>query len=158
MTLQDRSDIVLAFTRVLYVNGQSTDDTLAAADRLGNSLGVRITVIPRWGELQLKATDATAQLLSVATANPSGVDMERVAAATRAIEEIGAGQLAPSAALETTAAIARTPPDPGCPFSLESSISRQSYSSLLARPSGRLFAGFWRDTVLTPSYSPSAPL
>src|SRR5262249_29386204 len=47
---------------------------------------------------------------------------------------------------------------PLCPFSSESSISRQSYSSLLARPSGPLFAGFWRDTVLTPSYSPSAPL
>jgi len=130
MTLQELSDIVLAFTRVLYVNGQSTDDTLAAADRLSNSLGVRTTVIPRWGELQLKATDGTAQLLSVATANPSGVDMERVAAATRAIEEIGAGRLAPSAALETTAAIARTPPDPGWLFTLAAAAGAAALSVL----------------------------
>src|SRR5215467_3123601 len=130
MTLQDRSDIVLAFTRVLYVNGQSTDDTLAAADRLSNSLGVRTTVIPRWGELQLKATDGTAQLLSVATANPSGVDMERVAAATRAIEEIGAGRLAPSAVLETTNTIARTPPDPTWLFTLAAAAGAAALSVL----------------------------
>ena len=30
MTLSERSDLVLAFARVLYVNGQSTDQTLAA--------------------------------------------------------------------------------------------------------------------------------
>src|SRR6516164_9390573 len=106
MTLQERSDIVLAFTRVLYTNGQSTDDTLAAAARLSNDLGLRATIIPRWGELQLKATDGNAQLLSVAPASPTGVDMEHVAAATRAIEEIGAGRLVPSAALQTTTAIA----------------------------------------------------
>ena len=73
MTLQERSDIALAFTRVLYVNGQSTDDTLAAADRLSNALGLHTTIIPRWGELQLKATDGTAELLSLAPASPTGV-------------------------------------------------------------------------------------
>src|SRR5215469_2666652 len=57
MTLQERSDIVLAFTRLLYVNGQSTDDTLTAAERLSRHLGLRTTVIPRWGELELDAGD-----------------------------------------------------------------------------------------------------
>jgi hypothetical protein len=39
MTLQERSDIVLAFTRLLYVNGQSTDDTLTAASRMSEMPG-----------------------------------------------------------------------------------------------------------------------
>jgi hypothetical protein len=41
MTLQERSDLVLAFACVLHVNGQSTDETLAASGRLGDSLGLR---------------------------------------------------------------------------------------------------------------------
>src|SRR5262249_42439556 len=59
-----------------------------------------------------------------------GVDMERVAAATRAIEEIGAGRLAPSAALETTAAIAQTPPDPTWLFTLAAAAGAAALSVL----------------------------
>ena len=33
MTLQERSDLVLTFARVLHVNGQSTHETVAAAER-----------------------------------------------------------------------------------------------------------------------------
>src|SRR5262249_28167980 len=130
MTLQERSDIVLAFTRVLYVNGQSTDDTLTAAERLSNDLGLRTTIIPRWGELQLQATDGAAALLSLAIASPTGVDMQRVAAATRAIEETGAGRVAPSAALETSTAIAQTPPDPTWLFTLAAAAGAAALSVL----------------------------
>ena len=35
MSLQERSDLVFTLARVLHVNGQSTDETLAAAERLG---------------------------------------------------------------------------------------------------------------------------
>jgi hypothetical protein len=41
MTLEERSDLILAFAKVLYANGQSTDQTLAAATRLGDTLGLR---------------------------------------------------------------------------------------------------------------------
>src|SRR2546425_5055288 len=51
------SDLVLAFTRVLHVNGESTDDTLAAADRLANHFGLRASILPRWGELQIESAD-----------------------------------------------------------------------------------------------------
>jgi hypothetical protein len=57
MTLEERSDLILAFTKVLYANGQSTDQTLAAATRLGDTLGLRARILPRWGELQLHAND-----------------------------------------------------------------------------------------------------
>src|SRR5262245_9467349 len=128
MNPEEQSDLVLTFAKVLYVNGQSTDDMLAATERLGNYLGVRTKIIARWGELA--AADGTTQHLSVVTASPTGVDMERVAAATRAIEDIGAGRLAPSAASEKTAAIARTPPDPAWLFTLAAAAGAAALSVL----------------------------
>ena len=89
MTLQERSDLVLTFARVLHVNGQSTDETLAAAERLGKSLDLRARIIPDWGELHLQAEDASAGMLSIGAADPIGVDMDRVASAMRAIDEVG---------------------------------------------------------------------
>jgi uncharacterized membrane protein YjjP (DUF1212 family) len=130
MTLQERSDLVLAFARLLYVNGQSTDDTLTAAERLCRNLGLRATIIPRWGELQLHATDGISQLLSVAAASPTGVDMERVASSTRAIDEIGAGRLTPSSALEATTTIAKTPPDPTWLFTIAAAAGAAALSVL----------------------------
>src|SRR5216683_1845636 len=110
MTLEERSNLVLAFARVLYVNGQSTDQTLTAAARLGDTLGLRAKIMPRWGELQLQAGDGDARLISAVVADPTGVDMDRVASAMRAIEQIGAGRLAPPAAMEAINAISRAPP------------------------------------------------
>ncbi len=55
LTLEDRADLVLAAAQVLFVNGQSTDQVLASAERLGRTLGLRAEIMPRWGELQLKA-------------------------------------------------------------------------------------------------------
>src|SRR5258708_26730075 len=100
MTLEERCNLVLAFARVLYVNGQATDQTLDAAERLANTLGLRAQVMPRWGELQLQAEDTDARLISAVTADPAGVDMDLVASTLRAIEEIGTGGVFPCSAKE----------------------------------------------------------
>jgi len=110
MTFEERSNLVLALARTLYVNGQSTDQTLAAAEQLGETLGLRARIMPRWGELQLRAEDGDAKLISVVAADPTGVDMDRVASAIRAIDELGAGRLSPAAAVEAIGAISRAPP------------------------------------------------
>ena len=47
MNLEEQSDVVLTLGHALHVNGQSTEDTLAATERLSNSLGLRATIIPR---------------------------------------------------------------------------------------------------------------
>src|SRR5262249_38097266 len=111
-SLRERSDLGLALPRVLPGNGQSTHETMAAAARLSMSLGLRATIIPRWGDLQVQATDGNAQLVSVAVANPTGVDMDRVASAMGAMDQIDAGRLPLPAALETINAIAHAPPAP----------------------------------------------
>ncbi|MGB2634613.1 MAG: threonine/serine exporter family protein, partial [Candidatus Acidiferrum sp.] len=110
MTLEGRADLVLAVAKVLFVNGQSTEQTLAAAERLGNVLGVRGCILPRWGELQLEVQDSDARVISAVAADPTNVSMGRVASAMRVIEELSAGQITPESARETIRAISQAPP------------------------------------------------
>jgi uncharacterized membrane protein YjjP (DUF1212 family) len=110
MNLQEQSDLVLTFAQVLQVNGQCTEETVLATERLSNTLGVRATMIPSWDGLQLEATERTARLVSFASASPTGVNMERVAFTMRAIDEIVAGRLMSSAALEKIKAISHAAP------------------------------------------------
>src|SRR5215831_14597970 len=63
MTSEQRSSLVLAFARVLYVNGQATEQTVTAAEQLGRILGLRAKVMPRWGELQLRSDDENGAVL-----------------------------------------------------------------------------------------------
>jgi uncharacterized membrane protein YjjP (DUF1212 family) len=118
MTLEERSNLVLAFARVQYLNGQATDQTLDATERLGDTLGLRAKLMPRWGELQLQAEDRDTRLISAVAADPAGVDMDRVASTMRAIEDLGAGRLAPAAAIETITKISKRPPAPTWLFTL----------------------------------------
>jgi uncharacterized membrane protein YjjP (DUF1212 family) len=118
MTLEERADLVLAAARCLYINGQSTDQTLASAERLGRTLGLRATIMPRWGELQLEAQERDSKLISVVTAYPVSVDMGRVASTMRAIEDLGAGRLTPAASKEALRSISEAPPAPIWLFTL----------------------------------------
>ena len=110
MTSDAPSNLVLAFGRVLYVNGQATEQTVAAAERLGRALGLRSKIAPRWGELQLVAGDKDGTLISQAAADPVGVNMDRVVSTMRAIEDIEAGRLAPGAAMKQIGAISQAAP------------------------------------------------
>jgi uncharacterized membrane protein YjjP (DUF1212 family) len=118
MTLEERSNLVLAFARVLYVNGQATDDTLAAVERLGRTFGLRVKLMPRWGELQLQSEDKDARLISLVAADPAGVNMNRVASTMQEIKALSAGRLAPDTSIEAIGAISRAPPAPLWLFTL----------------------------------------
>ena len=91
---------------------------MAAAEQLGRILGLRAKVMPRWGELQLQSEDESGRLISQVTADPTGVDMDRVASAARAIGEFSAGRLALPVAAEAIAAISQAPPAPKWLFTL----------------------------------------
>jgi uncharacterized membrane protein YjjB (DUF3815 family) len=85
---------------------------------LGHLLGLRATILPRWGELELKSGDGDGTLISAAEAYPSGVDMDRVASTMRTIEEIGDGRLAPTVAMEKINLISKALPAPTWLFAL----------------------------------------
>jgi len=118
MTLEERSSLVLAFARVLYVNGQSTDQTLAASERFGNALGFRARIMPRWGELQLQAQDGDGYLTMSVDADPTGVHMSRVSSAMRVMDDVCAGRVAPADAGKAIATISTAPPSPTWLFTL----------------------------------------
>ncbi|HLK61047.1 MAG TPA: threonine/serine exporter family protein [Chthonomonadaceae bacterium] len=130
MNLTERSNLVLAFARVLYVNGQTTDQTLIAAERLGDILGLRARILVRWGELQLQAEDGDASLLYTTAADPTGVDMDRVVSAMRAIDALGAGRLAPTAAREAIGKISQAPPARTWLFTLAAAMGAVALAAL----------------------------
>jgi uncharacterized membrane protein YjjP (DUF1212 family) len=115
-TADDRSDLVLACARSLFVNGQATEDTVRAVERLSRALGLRATLAARWGELKLVAEDRHGSLIAVARAEPAGVEMDRVASTMRAIEDVESGRLTPAGAMNAIGAIMRTPPAPAWLF------------------------------------------
>jgi uncharacterized membrane protein YjjP (DUF1212 family) len=122
MTREERSNLILAFARVLYINGESTDQTLSAAERVGNCLGFHTTILPHWGELEVQTEDTDGKFISAIEAAPSGVDMERVASTLRVVEELCDGRLAPANSVEAINRIAQTPPAPTWLFALAAAV------------------------------------
>ena len=118
MNLEERADLVLTIARVLFVNGQSTDQMLASAESVGRTLGLQVKIIPRWGELQLEAREGETRLISVVAAEPTGVAMGRVAGAMRVVEKLCAGQLTYTAASGVISNISQAPPAPTWLFAL----------------------------------------
>jgi uncharacterized membrane protein YjjP (DUF1212 family) len=116
MTPREHYKLILAFARVLYLNGQATEQTVAAAELLGRALGQRVEVMPRWSELRLQAEDNGVDLVS--PADPTGVNMQRVAATMTAIEDVRTGRLDPDSAAAAISAIAESPPAPTWLFTL----------------------------------------
>jgi uncharacterized membrane protein YjjP (DUF1212 family) len=118
VTSDDRCNLVLNFARTLFVNGQATEQTVSAAERLASALGFHVTVMPRWGEVQLVADDKDGTSVGQVAADPAGVEMDRVASTMRAIEDIAAGRLMPDAAKKTIGEISGSAPAPTWLFAL----------------------------------------
>jgi uncharacterized membrane protein YjjP (DUF1212 family) len=118
MTGRELSDLILAFARLLYINGQATDQVVAAIRRLGDQVGIRAELLPRWGELQLREEVDGAAKVSYAAADPTGVDMDRVASAMTAVADIEAGRLSPDDARARIDAVAKASPAPTWLFAL----------------------------------------
>src|SRR6266446_3307499 len=145
----ERSDLVLACAHVLHTNGQSTHETVQAAERLGTQLGLRATMIARWEDLELRAADGTGSQVSFERGSPTGINMDRVASAMSAIENCAVGRPPIGAALENIKAIAHAPPAPTWLFTLAAAagavlrriLARYSANTLLQPLCAALLAG-----------------
>jgi uncharacterized membrane protein YjjP (DUF1212 family) len=118
MMSDERCNLVLAFARTLFVNGQATDQTVVAAGRFARAVGLRANVTARWGELILRSDGSDRAVLCQIAADPAGVDMDRVAATMQAIADVESGRLAPEAAMTAIETISRAPPAPTWLFAL----------------------------------------
>jgi len=122
MTREEFSNLILAVARVLFINGESTHQTVSVAQRLSKCLGSRATIFPCWGQLEVQIEDADGKFISAIEAFPSGVDMDRVASTLRTIEELCDGRLAPANAREAINRIAQAPPAPTWLFTLAAAV------------------------------------
>jgi uncharacterized membrane protein YjjP (DUF1212 family) len=122
IAVKERADLVLAFSRVLYINGQATEQTVNAAEHFSRVLGLRAIIVPHWGGLQLVADGKDGALIAEVVARPAGVEMDRVASAMKAIEDIESGDLDVAAATDTIDKISRSPPAPMWLFALAAAL------------------------------------
>jgi uncharacterized membrane protein YjjP (DUF1212 family) len=130
MTREERSNLILAFARVLYINGESTHQTLGAAERLSNCLGVRATIFPHWGELEVQTEDTNGKFISAIESTPSGVDMDRVASTLRTVEDLCDGRLDPAKAMDAINRIANAPAAPTWLFTLAAAVGAAALAVL----------------------------
>jgi len=122
MTREERSKLILAFARVLYINGESTQQTVRVAEHLSNCQGFRATIFPQWGELEVKTEDNEGDSFSAVEASPSGVDMDRVASTLLTVDELCDGRLPFANAMEAINRIAQAPPAPTWLFALAAAV------------------------------------
>jgi uncharacterized membrane protein YjjP (DUF1212 family) len=122
MTLQVRAHLILQLTRILFVNGESTQLTLSTGERLARCLGLRAAIFPRWGELQIQVEDEAGAFLAAVEAVPSGVDMDRVASALRSAQDLCDGRLTPASAAAANISIEKAPPAPSWLFALAAAV------------------------------------
>ena len=115
---EERSELSLAFARVLFVNGQATDQIVASIRRLTSKLGLKAELLPRWGELQLRSENDGAPQIAYVEADPVGVDMDRVVSTMQTVADIETGRLSPEQASKLIEALAKAPPTPAWLFAL----------------------------------------
>jgi uncharacterized membrane protein YjjP (DUF1212 family) len=128
MTSDERCTLVLTFARTLFANGQATQQTVDATKRFGHAMGLRASLLPRWGELELQVDTPEGARIVRASANPTGVDMHRVAATMRVMDGVASGRLAADAAAQMIDVIARTPPAPTWLFALAAALGAVALS------------------------------
>ena len=103
-------DLILRAATLLFVNGQTTERTIEATEQLAARLGVAASLLPRWGELNLRIGHPAR--LEAAAADPVAVDMGKVAATNRLIDAVCDGATGIEAIGPALHSIAALPPVP----------------------------------------------
>ena len=93
---------------LLFSNGQTTEGTRVAVERLGNALERPCRLTARWGELTVWTDDGS--FGSHQAAEPLAVDISRVAATERLVDDICGNRVSATEALSLLRAIGGMPP------------------------------------------------
>lgn len=117
------AQLVLTAAKVLYSNGQMTDQVIDAAQRLATILGLDAKLVPRWTGLSLVQTSSVPNTLGPQgfgwiKISPTAVNMDRVVAAMRVVADVEAGRLRPAQAFAKLTAISIRPPTGDWTFAL----------------------------------------
>ncbi len=91
---------------LLLANGQTTEGTRLAVERLAREWGCSVKFTARWGEFLLQAADRT----SIGEVSPTGVDISRVAATEAVVDAICTGGIEIGEGLTRLEVIGRSNP------------------------------------------------
>jgi len=109
---------------VLLKNGQTTERVVLAAERLGRALGLPLKVHPHWGELAVHVEGTPFSEMIPAT--PLAVDMGKVLAGTKIVDDVCGGRMSGMAARAALEAIERLPPASTARFILFAALGGSS--------------------------------
>jgi uncharacterized membrane protein YjjP (DUF1212 family) len=79
--------------KLLFENGQTTRRMVEVVTQMGDTLGLRATLVPHCGELTLRVDDDKSSRYASFAAEPAGVDMHRVAAVMQLVDDFNAGKI-----------------------------------------------------------------
>jgi uncharacterized membrane protein YjjP (DUF1212 family) len=106
----DELAVLSSSARLLFQNGQTTQSTAATVTRLAAALGHRALLFPQWDEIGLLFDGPVGGRHEIVGATPAGVDMNKVVATMKVIEDVCEGRINVTAARSALEAIARYPP------------------------------------------------
>ena len=124
MNIEERAAFVLAAAKGLFVNSQSTEQTVSATARLADVLGLRTKLLVRWGEVALQVDGTDGVLVRLEGAEPTGVNMDRVASVMRVIDKLAAGHLKPEEARAEIETVSYARPAPTGLFAIAAFVRR----------------------------------
>lgn len=102
--------LALEASRLLFLNAETTERTVDAASRVAHAFGWRVTVIPHWGDLVVKAEDGAGQRQSIAPVAPVAIDMNKVLATEQVVESVVDGRVDIEPARSALRGVATLPP------------------------------------------------
>src|SRR5260221_4845202 len=111
-------ELISSSASLLFSNGQTTEKMKTSVEELAGSLGLRVNVLPHWGELVLKIEDPGGPRCEILAVEPSGMDMNKVAEAMLVINQLCDKRLDAAAAQSALRAISLSPPASTSRFAL----------------------------------------
>jgi uncharacterized membrane protein YjjP (DUF1212 family) len=103
-------DLITSGAALLFANGQTTEGMVSAVIRTARTRGLKANVFPRWGELTVRIEGNASSQDSRIAVDPSGVDMNKVAAAMAVFDQVQDGRMDTAEAKSAFAGINRLPP------------------------------------------------
>jgi uncharacterized membrane protein YjjP (DUF1212 family) len=102
--------LVQQATSLLFVNAETTQQTVASGERIAGVLGQRATVIPRWDELAVQVETEQGSQQQINPVAPVAIDMNKVMATERVVDSIAEGRVTAEEAESALRTVAALPP------------------------------------------------
>ncbi|MCW8408824.1 threonine/serine exporter family protein [Legionella sp. PATHC035] len=123
LTLAKQAEIILAFAKVLFVNGQTTTQVIREVRKIARVVNLNVLLGTRWGELWLHVTEPSgAQFECIVVTEPASVHMGKVIAARQTLDAFYQGTITLEHAYETLLQINRQPPSKTWLFTLAAAM------------------------------------